>query len=82
MVLGSLTKAKCTLIIWMIFSLINLLGAAHILLYGKFWLWVLGIAGIILQVWFTLVVFAAYRDLQEVSRVNSPPEAFSARKIS
>ena len=69
LIIGALTKTKCTLIVWMIFALINLIGAAHILLYGKIWLWALGIAGIILQVWFVLVVFAAYRDLQEINAV-------------
>ena len=79
MILGSLTKSKCILISWMVFSLLNLFGMAHTLLYGIFWLWFLGICGLILQVWFTLVVFAAYRDLQEADRVSSVPEAFSAR---
>ena len=75
LVIGALTKMKCILIVWMIFALINLIGAAHILLYGKIWLWALGIAGIILQVWFVLVVFAAYRDLQEINAVTRT-EAF------
>ena len=76
LVIGGLAKVKCNLIIWVIFSVINLLGAAHILLYGKIWLWASGIAGIILQVWFTLVVFAAFRDLQEMDSRTTPTEAF------
>ena len=72
---------KCNLVIWMTFSVINLIGAAHILLYGKIWLWALGIAGIVLQVWFTLVVYAAFRDLQEMDTSMIRPRPTEAFKI-
>ena len=78
LVIGGLAKVKCNLVIWMTFSVINLIGAAHILLYGKIWLWASGIVGIVLQVWFTLVVYAAFRDLQEMDSMIRPrtTEAF------
>ena len=62
--IGSFAKSKGCLVSYLLFSSVNFIGSAHILLYGQIWLWAIGIFAIVLHVWFMVIVFSALKELQ------------------
>ena len=69
LLIGSLIKSRGCYVSWLAFSVLNLIGSMHMLLYGKFWLWALGILALVCQVWFLLIVIGAFREIEDINLV-------------